>query len=104
MHRVTIPSTAAKAAALLALAAVLVSACSAPARSAVQSAAVPTPAAPIATPAPGDLLYIRDGAQDSAERLTIVDSLSGARQRDLPAGVMSPDWSTLYVAELHDGK
>jgi hypothetical protein len=47
----------------------------------------------------GDQLYIRDGFKDDAQRLTIVDSVSGARERDLPPGVNTPDWTTLYVAE-----
>src|SRR3954451_158850 len=101
MHRANIRGGAAKAVALLALAAALLSACGVADRSAVQSVAAPTPTPPAA---PGDLLYVRDGAQGASERLTIVDSLSGARQRDLPAGVTSPDWSTLYVAESRDGK
>jgi len=104
MLRVNLPSSPVSAAALLALAVALLSACGAPDRSEVQSAAVPTPARPTASAAPGDLLYIRDGSKGSSERITIIDSISGARERDLPPGVTSPDWSTLYVAEQHDGK
>jgi hypothetical protein len=88
---------------MLALAAALLSACGVADRSASQSAAVPTPAPPIAA-ASGDLLYIHDGFKGGAERLTIIDSISGARERDLPPGVTSPDWSTLYVAAQNDGK
>ena len=82
--------------AVLAGAALLVAGCGAPA------APAPSAAAPTVAPAPapaGDRLYIRDGYKDDAERLTIVDGASGARERDLPPGIMSPDWSTLYVAE-----
>ena len=104
MLRVKISNCAASAAAMLALAAALLSACGVADRSAVQSAAVPTPAPPIVAAAPGDLLYIRDGVKGGTERLTIIDSVSGARERDLPPGVTSPDWSTLYVAEQKDGK
>src|SRR5438045_3895555 len=101
MFRVNVLSSATSTAALLALAAALLSACGAPDRSAVQSAAAPTPVPPAAS---GDLLYIRDGAKADAERISIIDSISGARERNLPAGVTSPDWSTLYVADQHDGK
>jgi len=105
MLRVNISSSAVGAgrrAVTLALAAALLSACGVADGSAVQSAAVPTPAPPVA--AGGDLLYIRDGANAGTERLTIIDSVSGARERDLPQGVSSPDWSTLYVAEQKDDK
>jgi hypothetical protein len=104
MLRVNISTSAASAAATLALAAALLSACGVADRSISQSAAVPTPAPPITAAAPGDLLYIRDGFKGGTERLTIIDSISGVRERDLPPGVTSPDWSTLYVAEQNDGK
>ena len=106
MLRVNISSSAVGAgrrAVTLALAAALLSACGVADGSAVQSAAVPTPVQPVADAA-GDLLYIRDGAKAGTERLTIIDSVSGARERDLPQGVSSPDWSTLYVAEQKDDK
>ena len=103
MLQVKIPNCAASASVTLALAAALLSACGVADGSAVQSAAVPTPAQPVAA-APGDRLYISDGAKAGTERLTIIDSVSGARERDLPPGVTSPDWSTLYVAEQKDGK
>src|SRR6266540_7139181 len=102
MLRVNVSNSAASAAAILALAAALLSACGAADRSASQSAAAPTPAPPIAA-ASGDLLYIRDGFKGGTERLTIIDSISGARERDLPPGVTSPDWSTLYVATQGGG-
>jgi hypothetical protein len=90
---------------LLALAALTLSGCGAPDRSTPPSAAAPTPLpAAVAAQPLGDRLYIRDGFTGDAERLTIVDSASGARERDLPPGVMSPDWSTLYVAEQSAGK
>ena len=56
MLRVTRSHSAASAAAMLALAATLLSACGVADRSAVQLAAVPTPVSPIAVSAPGDLL------------------------------------------------
>src|SRR5262245_17038291 len=80
---------------LLMLAAILLGACG---RADSPAASAPTLAPPAPTAQPGDRLYIRDGLKGDAERLTIVDSASGARQRDLPPGVTSPDWSTLYVA------
>ena len=104
MFRVNVSNSAASAATVLALAAALLSACGVADRSVSQSAAVPTPAPPIAAAASGDLLYIRDGFKGGTERLTIIDSISGARERDLPPGVTSPDWSTLYVAAQNDGK
>src|SRR5437773_665288 len=104
MLRVNLPGRHASAPAMLALALALLSACGAPDRSAVQSAAVPTPAPPTAAAASGDLLFIRDGSRGAAEGLTIIDSISGARERDLPAGVAAPDWRTLYVAEQNDRK
>lgn len=79
------------------------SACGAPDRSAAPAAAAPTPASAIAAAAPGDRLFIRDGFKGDSERLAIVDSASGARVRDLPPGVASPDWTTLYVAEQSAG-
>jgi hypothetical protein len=87
---------------VLALSATLLSACGVADRSASQSAAVPTPRAAASTP--GDLLFISAGFKGDAERLRIIDSVSGASERDLPPGVTSPDWSTLYVAEQSNGK
>jgi hypothetical protein len=104
MLPVNISNRASRAAVTLALAAMLLSACGVADRSAVQSAAVPTPAAPIAASAPGDLLYIRAGGKGDTERLAIIDSVSGVRERELPPGVTSPDWTTLYVAEQSGGK
>jgi len=85
----------------LMLAALLLGACGTSANPLTASA--PTVAPPAPTPQPGDQLYIRDGFKGDAERLTIVDSASGARKRDLPPGVTSPDWSTLYVATQGGG-
>ena len=68
------------------------------------AAAAPTVAVLAPTAQPGDQLYIYTGAKGDAERLTIVDSVSGARQRDLPPGVAAPDWSTLYVVEQVSGQ
>src|SRR3954470_13086261 len=103
MLKVNISTRAASAAATLALAASLLSACGVADRSAGRSAAAPTPAPPIAA-ASGDLLYIPNRVKGEDDRLTIIDSISGARERDLPPGVASPDWSTLYVAEQNAGK
>jgi hypothetical protein len=90
---------------MLGLAATLLAGCGVADGSASQLAAVPTPTVPQATRAQGDLLYIRDGDKaGGSERLALIDSLSGARERDLPPGVISPDWRTLYVAEQQDGK
>ncbi len=86
---------------LLMLAALLLGACGSAANPPTASA--PTAAPPAPTPQPGDRLYIRDGFKGDAERLTIVDSVSGTRQRELPPGVSSPDWSTLYVATQDGG-
>lgn len=104
MFRGVFSNRAASAAAALAMAAALLSACGAPDRSAPQSAAAPTLAPPIVAAPPGDRLYIRDGFKGDAERLTIIDSTSGAREYDLPPGVSSPDWTTLYVVEQNDSK
>jgi hypothetical protein len=86
---------------LLMLAALLLGACGRAAD--LPTASAPTVAPPVPTAQPSDRLYIRDGFKGDAERLTIVDSVSGARQRDLPPGVTSPDWSTLYVATQEAG-
>jgi hypothetical protein len=80
----------------------LLSACGAPDRSAAPAAAAPTPAPATAT-APGDRLFIRDGFKGDSQRLAIVDSASGARERGLPPGVASPDWTTLYAVEQSAG-
>src|SRR5687768_7518198 len=77
--------------------ALMLSGCGAPDQSAPPSAAAPTAALPTrVAPQPGDRLYIRDGFKGDAERLSIIDSVSGARERELPPGVIAPDWSTLY--------
>ena len=104
MLRVTRSHSAASAAALLALAATLLSACGVADRSAAQLAAAPTPVSPITVSGHGDLLYIRDSVKGNSERLAIIDGTSGVRERELPPGVTSPDWSTLYVAEQNDNK
>jgi hypothetical protein len=93
----------AASAAILVLVAMLLPACGVADSAAPQSAAVPTPAPPVATPTPSDLLYIHDGFKGAAEHLTIIDSVSGAHERNLPPGVVSPDWRTLYVAEQQNG-
>lgn len=69
----------------------------APTAISAQPAAIPTStAAPKAT---SDRLYIRDGNGSPANRLSVIDAGSGTRVQDLPLGVPSPDWSTLYVTE-----
>ncbi|HEU5103240.1 MAG TPA: hypothetical protein VFU22_29670, partial [Roseiflexaceae bacterium] len=87
----------------LALVATLLSGCGAPDRSVAPAAAAPTPALATAVAVPSDRLFIRDGFKGDFERLAIVDSISGARERDLPPGVISSDWTTLYVAEQNAG-
>jgi hypothetical protein len=102
MLRVNLAKGSTSAAAMLALAATLLSACGVAKRSASQVAAAPTPR--VAASAPGDLLYVSAGSKGDTERLRVIDSVSGAPERDLPPGVTSPDWSTLYVAEQSNGK
>jgi hypothetical protein len=94
---------AASVAAALALAGVWLSACGSPDRSNPPSAAAPTPAPVVGAIAPVDRLFIRDGFKGDADRLAIVDSVSGARERELPPGVTSPDWTTLYAVEQSAG-
>ncbi|MGI8548126.1 MAG: YncE family protein, partial [Gemmatimonadaceae bacterium] len=69
----------------------------APTAAPAQPAAIPTTAA--APKATGDRLYVRDGNGVPANRLSVIDAGSGTRMQDLPLGVPSPDWSTLYVTE-----
>ncbi len=69
----------------------------APTAAPAQPAAIPTTAA--APKAMGDRLYVRDGNGVPANRLSVIDAGSGTRVQDLPLGVPSPDWSTLYVTE-----
>ena len=88
----------------LGLAAALLSACGAPDRSEPPSVAAPTLVPQRVAAPPGDRLYIRDGFKGDAERLAVVDSASGARERDLPPGVISPDWATLYAVEQNGAK
>lgn len=62
----------------------------------------PQPAAPTATAASahaGDRLFISDDNNAQTGRLSVIDPASGARLRELPLGVATPDWSTLYVTE-----
>src|SRR5215207_1789705 len=103
MPREIFSNRAASIAAALALAGVWLTACGAPDRSAPPSAAAPTLAPALIAAPPGDRLFIRHGFKGDAERLAIIDSTSGARERDLPPGVTSPDWTTLYVVEQNDG-
>jgi DNA-binding beta-propeller fold protein YncE len=49
--------------------------------------------------ATGDWLYVLDQG-----RVTVVDSTTGKRVRELPAGVPAPDWSTLYAVERRAGQ
>ena len=82
---------------------------SAPSASAPTVAPAMPVSAPTAAPAPaqqspGDRLFIYDGSKGDAERLVVVDSRSGAREHELPPGITSPDWQTLYATEQSDGK
>src|SRR5215218_4869790 len=88
------------------LVALVLSGCGTPDRplsqSAAPPAAAPTADAPVASKPSVDQLYIRtasgvNGASD--ERLMIIDGVSGARERELPVGVVAPDWSALYTAK-----
>src|SRR5436305_1880481 len=97
-------SNGAVSVAVLALIAMLLAGCGVADGTAAPAAAAPTPAPPAATPAPRDMLYVHDGDKAGAERLALIDSLSGAHERDLPPGVVSPDWRTLYAAEQQNGK
>ncbi|HEX9373720.1 MAG TPA: hypothetical protein VF897_22090 [Roseiflexaceae bacterium] len=85
----------------LALPALLISSCGTPDRAAQESAApaaaAPTAPPPQVTPAPSDRLYISDNDGSGARRLAILSR--GTRLRDLPFGVVSPDWATLYTAQ-----
>ena len=99
--------------AVLALATLLISSCGTPDRAAQQpaapaAAAATVPPAPIAAAPqtapqaarlPADQLYIHDNDGSGAGRLAILNAVSGERERDLPLGVASPDWSTLYTVE-----
>lgn len=62
-----------------------------------QSAAAPTSTAAAART--GDRLFVRDGTSSPDDRLSVIDAGSGTRVQNLPLGVPSPDWSTLYVTE-----
>jgi hypothetical protein len=53
---------------------------------------------------PGDRLYIRDSFKQDVPRLAIVDGVTGVRERELPPGVITPDWATIYVAAPQGGK
>jgi hypothetical protein len=81
----------------------LLSGCGTPDRplsqSAAPPAAAPTVAALVAPKPAADQLYIRTANGARGERLTVLDGVSGARERELPAGVVAPDWSALYAAK-----
>lgn len=62
-----------------------------------QSAAAPTSTAAAART--GDHLFVRAGYGAPDGRLSVIDAASGANLRDLPLGVATTDWSTLYVTE-----
>ncbi len=73
--------------------------------------ATPSPAPPIelaqpiapAQPSTRDHLYVREGYGSPAEHLVVIDAATGTREQDLPLGVPSPDWSTLYSVEHGEG-
>jgi hypothetical protein len=85
------------------LMALVLSGCGSPdqpvSQSAAPPAAAPTAVALIASQPSADQLYIRTANGASGERLMIVDGVSGARERELPMGVVAPDWSALYTAK-----
>jgi hypothetical protein len=63
------------------------------------------PRAPAATPAPtgADRLVVSGTDSKNAGRAFVLDAASGAVQRALPSGYISPDWSTLYeVTPMQD--
>jgi hypothetical protein len=67
-----------------------------------QAAVVPTrppAAAPTTAPKAGDLLYVRAGYGTPQQQVAVVDTATGTTQRELPAGVVAADWSTIYTAE-----
>jgi hypothetical protein len=88
----------------LAILALILSACGVPAQPDLSASAPTAPPLPSAPQPAGDRLYIRDGLKGDAERLAVVDSVTGARERDLPSGLVAPDWSTLYVVEADGDK
>ncbi|MGE5603201.1 MAG: hypothetical protein ACM30E_09125, partial [Nitrososphaerales archaeon] len=53
-----------------------------------------------AQPAGGDRLYIAGGDEHDNSGTFVLDAASGAVQRKLPSGYISPDWSTLYEVAL----
>jgi len=85
------------------LAALLLSGCGKPdlplSQSAAPPAAAPTAVAQVASRPSADQLYIRTANGASSERLTIIDGVSGARERELPVGLVAPNWSALYTAK-----
>ncbi len=85
-----------RAVGLLAVALAL-SSCAGPA---APSPAQPTAPAQLST---HDHLYVREGYGSPAENLVVIDAATGAREQELPLGVPSPDWSTLYTAEHGKG-
>ncbi len=69
------------------------------ARAAVSPSSIPPSPAPANGTGSGDRIYLRE-----AFGLAIIDAASGTRERVLPVGVPSPDWSTLYTADVMAGK
>jgi DNA-binding beta-propeller fold protein YncE len=70
------------------------------------TAPLPTPTShPVATPTAttaSERLWAREfpvQPGSNAARLSLIDPATGARMRDLPSGVPTADWSTLYVTE-----
>jgi len=66
--------------------------------------AIPTqpavaPTSTVAAARAGDHLFVSDGYGTPGGRLSVIDAASGANLRDLPLGVATADWSTLYVTE-----
>lgn len=63
--------------------------------------ATPSPAQPTASAQQSihDRLYVRDGYGTPSGHLAVIDAATGTREQDLPVGIPSPDWSTLYTVE-----
>ena len=108
-------------AAVPAIAILVLAGCGTPAQP-VQPAAGPQAAATVVQAAPvlptstpaleetaapaqaGDRLYVRDGYAGGRERIVVVHTASGTRERELPPGMPAPDWSVLYTVEHADGR
>ena len=72
----------------------------------VSGSGVPTVAASLTVPAAGQVqpttLYVREGLGDMNDRLVILQAPDGKVERQLPLGVTSFDWKTLYTLAWPD--